>query len=435
MTLRLALVLLTLFLSLSISADRPTNNCSGAWTASANPLTVESGMGVNIHFTDPKPGEIKMIAAAGFRWVRMDFKWDVTEREPGQYDFAPYDRLMSELDQNNIRALFILDYGHPLYGGWPPRSESARQAFARWAVAAAKHFSNRGVIWELYNEPNIKIFWPPRPNVDEYIALALGVGRAFRAEIPNEKLIGPAISGIQFSFLEACFKAGLLEYWSAVSVHPYRQTDPEAAANEYCVLRALIGRYRSVTSRDVISASSAPKEIPIISGEWGYSSVWRNMDEDWQGYLLSRQMLMNVANGIPISIWYDWQDDGADARDPEHHFGLVRNVYHAGGDPIYEPKPAYFAAKTFSEIFKGYQFEKRLVVGSKDDYVLVFAKGDDRRIAAWTNSSQPRRVVVPLNGSFALTKHNGEPGSTITADGSGVSIEISPAPVYLTSAK
>ena len=114
MILRLALVLLTLFLSLSISADRPANNCSQAWAPSANPLTVESGMGVNIHFTDPKPGEIKMIAAAGFRWVRMDFKWDVTERERGQYDFAPYDQLMSELDQYNIRALFILDYGHPL---------------------------------------------------------------------------------------------------------------------------------------------------------------------------------------------------------------------------------------------------------------------------------------------------------------------------------
>jgi polysaccharide biosynthesis protein PslG len=432
MILRLALVLLTLFLSLSISADRPANNCSQCWAPSANPLTVESGMGVNIHFTDPKPGEIKMIAAAGFRWVRMDFKWDVTERERGQYDFAPYDQLMSELDQYNIRALFILDYGHPLYGGWPPRSEAARQAFARWAVAAAKHFSNRGVIWELYNEPNIKIFWPPRPDVDEYIALALGVGRAFRAEVPNEKLIGPAISGIQISFLEACFKAGLLEYWSAVSVHPYRQTDPEAAANEYYVLRELIDRYRTGTERNRNTTST--KDIPIISGEWGYSSVWRNMDEDRQGYLLARQMLTNVANGIPISIWYDWQDDGPDPGEAEHHFGLVRNTYHAGSDPIYEPKPAYLAASTLSRMFQGYQFEMRLLVGSKDDYILVFAKGADRRIAAWTNSNLKRRVTIPLDGAFTLTTHNGEGSGTITATGSGLSIEIGSAPVYLTSA-
>lgn len=432
MILRLALVLLTLFLSLSISADRPTTDCSGAWIPSASPLTVESGMGVNIHFTDPKPGEIKMIAAAGFRWVRMDFKWDVTERERGQYDFAPYDRLMSELEQYNLRALFILDYGHPFYGGWPPRSEEARQAFARWAVAAAKHFSNKGVIWEVYNEPNVELFWPPRPNVDEYVALALAVGRAFHAEVPNEKLIGPAISGIQFSFLEDCFKAGLLEYWSAVSVHPYRQTDPEAAANEYCVLRELIGRYRTGTNRDGISAMSSPGEIPIISGEWGYSSAWRKMDETRQGYLLARQMLTNIANGIPISIWYDWQDDGEDPSDPEHHFGLVRNAYYAGRDPIYEPKPAYLAARTLNETLKGYQFEKRLVVGSKDDYILVFAKGGDRTVAAWSNSTRKRRIIIPMEGAFALITHTSERGGTITTTGSGLSIEISSSPLYLT---
>src|SRR6266851_5843708 len=110
MTLRLALILLTLFLSLSISADRTANDCPGTWSPTSNPQPLETGLGVNIHFTDPRPGEMKMIADAGFRWVRMDFKWDVTERERGKYDFAAYDRLMIELDQFKISALFILDY-------------------------------------------------------------------------------------------------------------------------------------------------------------------------------------------------------------------------------------------------------------------------------------------------------------------------------------
>ena len=92
----------------------------------------------------------------------MDLKWDLTEPARGQYDFAPYDRLMSGLDQHRLRALFILDYTNPLYdGGAPPRTESSRQAFARWAVAAAKHFAGRKVIWETYNEPNHAQFWPP----------------------------------------------------------------------------------------------------------------------------------------------------------------------------------------------------------------------------------------------------------------------------------
>src|SRR5260370_25109893 len=143
---------------------------------------------------------MKLIGDAGFRWVRMDFKGDLTAPKRGQYDFSPYDRLMQSLEPLQIRALFILDYGKPLYNnGWAPRTEVTRQAFANWAVAAAKHFANRGVLWEIYNEPNIEMFWRS-PNADEYAALALAVGRAFRSAVPNEKLIGAATSTIDFPF-------------------------------------------------------------------------------------------------------------------------------------------------------------------------------------------------------------------------------------------
>src|SRR5713101_5892962 len=97
MTLRFALILLTLFLSLSISADRTSNTRSGAWSPTSNPTSLDRGLGVNIHFTDPQPGEIKMIAAAGFRWVRMDFVWQESEKARGRYDFSAYDRLLTSL--------------------------------------------------------------------------------------------------------------------------------------------------------------------------------------------------------------------------------------------------------------------------------------------------------------------------------------------------
>jgi len=421
---RVLLGLFALFFSLIISADRVPDGCKSAWTAHLNSSDSPRGIGVNIHFTDAQPGEMKMIADAGFRWVRMDFKWDLTEPERGRYDFSPYDRLMKELDSHGIRALFILDYGNPHYTvDKAVRTEEARQAFARWAVAAAKHFQGRGIIWEMFNEPNVPMFWPPKPNADEYIALALIVGRSFRAAVPNEKLIGPATSGLDFDFIEACFKAGLLEYWSAVSVHPYRQGNPEIAAAEYCLLREMIEQYRP---------RSRTASIPIISGEWGYSAVWRGMTEEKQARVLARELLTNVANGIPLSIWYDWQDDGADASEPEHHFGLVRHAYRAGRTPVYEPKPAYHAAKAFNDFFSGYVFEKRLTIGSDEDFVLVFSNGRDRRIAAWTTSSRVQRIEVPLgNGTFVMRKHTGENVRTVIATNSSATVEISSAPIYL----
>src|SRR2546423_9255240 len=174
----------------------------------------------------------------------MDFKWEVTERVRGKYDFSAYDHLLKDLDTFKIRALLILDYGNPLYTeGESVRTPVARDAFVKWAVAAAKHFAGRGVVWEIFNEPNIARFWPPQPNVDEYKALANDVGRAFRASVPNERLIGPSTAGIDFRFLDSCFKSKLPCDWSAVSVHPYRQTNPETVVNEYAQLRDLIRGY------------------------------------------------------------------------------------------------------------------------------------------------------------------------------------------------
>ena len=48
------------------------------------------GVGVNIHFVAGHEAELDMIAAGGFKFVRMDFSWEGTERQRGQYDWGGY---------------------------------------------------------------------------------------------------------------------------------------------------------------------------------------------------------------------------------------------------------------------------------------------------------------------------------------------------------
>ena len=386
--------------------------------------TVPEGLGVNIHFTDPRPGEMEMLAEAGFRWVRMDFSWSRTERERGKYDFAAYDRLLTALEPHKIRALFILDYSNKLYEPeHSVASEEGRQAFARWAAAAVTHFKGHGILWEIWNEPNIKGFWKPEPNVDQYAALALAASKAIRTAIPGEAVIGPASSTIDLKFLERCFKAGLLEHWDAVSVHPYRQTGPEAAEPEYAKLRQLITKY-----------APKGKSIPILSAEWGYSAAWKNFDEEKQGRMLPRELLINLANQVPLSIWYDWHDDGKDPNEPEHHFGSVAHEYHAGRSPVYDPKPAYLAAKTLTTTLSGYQFVKRIATGGAEDYALLFAKGDELRLAVWTASPTPIKVTLPSGKcAFDVLSHTGEPQPTIVSDGKSLTIPATGNVLYLTA--
>jgi len=55
------------------------------------------------------------LAAAGFKFIRMDFSWGGHERVRGQYTWDEYDELTSNLEKRGLRALYILDYSNALY--------------------------------------------------------------------------------------------------------------------------------------------------------------------------------------------------------------------------------------------------------------------------------------------------------------------------------
>ncbi len=391
--------------------------------------TIPDGLGYNIHFTDPKPGEMEMMKASGATIIRMDFFWGGTEREKGVYDFSAFDRLTDALEKHKVRPIYILDYSNRHYDeGLSPYSEEGRKAFAKWAAAAAVHFKGRGILWEMYNEPNIS-FWKPKPDPEAYIKLALETGKALREAAPDETYIGPATSEIDFDFLEKCFQAGLLEYWDAVSVHPYRQREPESVIPEYAKLRYMIDKY-----------APEGKKIPILSAEWGYSSAWANYNDELQGKMLPRQWMVNLACDVPVSIWYDWHDDGTDPKEPEHHFGTVNYEYKKDQTPVYEPKPSYLAAKTFTETFDGFKYNKRLSTArtisdeefQEDVYTFVFRNGNDVRLAVWTTAKEERTVSIPCSpGKFKAVSYLGEKLPNLVANESGLGVTVSDRPIYL----
>lgn len=393
---------------------------SAPWPSDTSAPAIPEGLGVNIHFTNPDPGEVKMLAAAGFRWVRMDFVWKQTEVEKGKYDFSAYDNLLKALDQHQIRPLFILDYSNTLYDNdRAPYTDAGRRAFATWAAAAVQHYRGRGILWEIYNEPNTG-FWTPHPRASDYIKLALEASKAIHQAAPGEQIIGPAVWGMDFAFLEACLESGLLNYWSAVSVHPYRKTDPETVVPDYARLRELIAKY-----------APAGKRVPIISSEWGYSSASFNIGDAKQSALLARQLLINQSQGITLSIWYDWQNDGENPREIEHHFGTVLPTYYVTRDPVYDPKPAYRAAQTLTSFLPGYKFSERVTVGN-DDYLLKFHNNGDVRFAAWTVSQVDHAATIPLGpGVYRIISHTGETLALKTVNESGLLLSLTNAPQYI----
>lgn len=363
------------------------------------PMTIPAGVSVNIHFITGHERDLKMIAAAGFKFVRMDFFWSSMERSKGIYNWADYDTLTRNLQQNGLRPYFILDYSNPLYDKTvistnpinhqaesvleSPQTPESVAAFARFAAAAAVHFRGQGVIWEIWNEPNIS-FWKPRPDAAQYLTLALATARAVRAANPQACLVAPACSTFDWKFLQTMCKSGLLDYLDAVSVHPYRgDKPPETAAADYSRLRSLIDHY-----------ARADRRIPILSGEWGYSTCTKGVSLQTQADYIVRQQLSDLLNGIPLSNWYDWKNDGRDPAENEDNFGIV--------DFDLKPKPAYDAIQKMTRELSGYSFARRYNLGSTNDFVLVLTNSAGHvKLAMWTLTG-PHSIVYEHRWIFGL---------------------------------
>jgi hypothetical protein len=363
--------------------------CAGPFAAGQLPDgRVPDSFGVNIHFLEPQPGEMEMLAAAGFKWVRADFVWSSIENKRGEYAFSQADKLFAALDRFKIRAMVVLAYSNPLYDNdLSPHSDEGVTAFAKFAAASAHHFKGRGVMWEIYNEPN-NVFWRPQADPTAYIKLALATAKAIKQVEPKELVVGPALSGTDGVWMEQIYKSGLLDVLDAITVHPYGDFPPEGRKVHYDGTKALLARYMP-----------KGRHIPVYSGEWGYSSA--NVPADLQAKYLARMFLFNLSQGINLSIWYDWRDDGPDPKNTENNFGLVANEYKKGEIPPLKPKPAYEAAKKLMTELDGYRFEKRVKTARDDDYVLQFKNGNDRMLAAWTAGS-PHAVRLE-NRSIDLT--------------------------------
>src|SRR4051812_21903550 len=171
---------------------------------------IPNGVGVNIHFVTGQKEDLDLIAAAGFKFIRMDFSWEATEPKRGEYNWKGYDELTANLERRGIRAIYILDYVHAAYEETvdathpftrekqkhtaSPRHPESIAAFARWSAAAAKHFHGHHILWEIYNEPN-GFFWKPSPDANEYSALALATAKKIKETEPNSTVVAPAMSG------------------------------------------------------------------------------------------------------------------------------------------------------------------------------------------------------------------------------------------------
>jgi hypothetical protein len=394
------------------------------------PRTIPQALGFNLHVLGPDK-DLDAIRDAGVKFVRKDLFWNHAERGRGSYDFGGFERMLDGLEKRGIRALFILCYQNELYPR-PENNAEGREAYAKFAAAAAKRFKGRRVLWELWNEPNVMHFWkgPGDHNsdafADQYVALVKAAVPAMREADPDCYILGGAVSCLwtnSFKWIDRCFKQGLLTSGiDALSVHPYGFARPELCIQEgYGHLR------------EMMAAAGAPKDFPVLNSEVGYDVNEKYLGPpelrlQHQAWHFVRQHLVDQLCDIRLSIWYNWNDDPG--------FRIAA--------PDLSDLPVTVACRTLAAQLNGFRFASRIPLKSEQDFALLFEKDTgERKLVAWTTpqgrdetpeKAKVHDVAIPVGttptGTLKTFDLSGKEGTAREADGA-VTLALSGSPQYV----
>ena len=289
--------------------------------------------------------------ALGVTYIREQLSWSAVEPTPGQYDWAPFDRVVTAVQANRLSLLVILDFT-PTWaraaGCWsiacPPADPSQFAGFAR---LTALRYAGRGVHdWEIWNEPNTSVFWKPAADPGAYSKLAVLTAAALRSADDQALVISgglaPAADGggdmAPVEYLNQLCSDGVLAAVDAVGIHPYSYPvlpDYQAGWNAWTQMDGL-----PASERAVIDSCGYPDK-PIWITEYGAptngpgpAASAQNPDLRAHPNHVTPQLQAEMASQavqityhsswIGALFWYSGIDEGTLVTQPSNFFGLRR---------------------------------------------------------------------------------------------------------------
>ena len=405
--------------------------CAGMAMAAA-PAQSPFQFGVGVHVgqnRNPLADTEKALTQMGATSFRDEVFWHRLETKQGTLawpdSLKDLDQLVSDAARAGQRPLLILDYGNKFYDGNAQLSSpQAIAAYARYVRFVVKHFEGRVDQFEIWNEWNIGSGGTPEQRAarhgspEDYAAVLRAAYAAVKAENPSATVIGGAFAGYDFSWVDAFGRAGGFDSLDGFSIHPYVFSEgraPQAPSGVRATTgHATFDRLLGLFARDAVADTpfratpgtpeSAMKHVDdlksridalapgknvriyITEAGWPVNTGSHGVSEDTAAAYLQRFMLLARARAWIGGVWwYDLFDDGDDAQNKEHRFGLLT---HEGA-----PRPAFQAMADVKPLVTA-AATPSLEVDSSGRVTVSGQRADGKRFAASWSAATDQRVQV-----------------------------------------
>ena len=238
----------------------------------------------------------------GAKWDRVFLRWEVVERNQGQYDFSRADEIIDTLLRQNVRVLGVIGELPPSWAG--PEGPQHYEDWQRFAEQAVRHYQGKIQYWDVFNEIDVKYIstLAAADSESDLKLIKSGIQSVHKID-PTAKAVccSPGTVG-WLIYYKRLFDAGLLPMTDIVSLHPYESTAPEekdGAFNYEERLAALEQLMRAYGQSKPIWST----EANWILGHRGEAFVNApDLNEHTQAEYVVRVNLLSLAHSVPYFL-------------------------------------------------------------------------------------------------------------------------------------
>ena len=249
-------------------------------------------LGVNAELGQYSPAELppqlSRMQAAQLTWVRQFFSWEKIEPEPGQYDWGPWDAIVSAVDafpQLELVAVLMNAPEHASGSRIPSAPPHDPVAFGSFAHAFAQRYGAAIDYYQIWDEPNLSSAWGQRdPEPAHYLVLLRAAWQAIHSADPEATVIAAAPAPTveqgprnlsDLVWLESLYALGAADWMDALAAKPYGFNSPP---DERIVSEAHLNFSRMVALRELM-VQHGDGHKALWASAWG----WNSLPTDWNG--------------------------------------------------------------------------------------------------------------------------------------------------------
>ncbi|MBV9080612.1 MAG: hypothetical protein JO102_05785 [Elusimicrobia bacterium] len=286
----------------------------------------------NFYFDDAtRRRALAQLEELGVSFVRTDILWSDVDRGIGKFDFSAYESWLPLLRHHHLEPLILLHYNKERTGPdgvrWnkPP---SSFEEFAGFVSAAVRRFKSDVSHWEIWNEPNHKVYWDaPDDGLSSYCRLLKLSRQAAKAEDPSCLVLNGGLTGPVVEDVGRFYARGGKDLTDVLNIHTFvdplsperKQTFDRLVAGS----RAVMEKHGDAAKKIWITEMGCPGIPPGRPPQTWFSG--RAMSEQQQADFLDEQYDWLADHPyVEKLFWAFHRDTDGEFNDATDHFGLVR---------------------------------------------------------------------------------------------------------------